>query len=148
MTAQEIREKNIERLINISKDTTVLPPPCCNNNISEIFEKFLSLPNYNRLDQFINAISKQYSIFERKKIRKKIVALVDYFQEVESYLDNVCASFAGIYQSHHFGGRSMNYGDDQEYFEISIKACLTRYPWLDFEWVKNYLDRVCWLCNR
>lgn len=141
MTNIELKEKNIQELLNNANDDTILIPPCCNDDVLNLFSKFFHLWKPANEGNFSDYMNKEYSTLTAKDIIK----LEKYLVDANKYLLNICCVFAGIYQS--YGGVGYCYGEDQKYCDILIRTCLRRYPWLTEKYINENLWQICRLCN-
>lgn len=140
MTWKEAKEKNIQKLLKLAENNTILAPPCCNDVTLDLFNMCFHLWNTNDRD-FSDYASKNYPEIKSEDIAE----LENYLSDAHKYLIDICCTFAQIYQS--YAGPRYNYGIDQKYCDILIRTCLRRYPWLTEEYINENLWQICRLCN-
>ena len=106
------KERKIQELINLAQNDKPLAPPCCEEDILDLFNSYfhLWLPQCSNSDTFVDDIIKKYP----SHCKTDIVRLKEYLSAANKYLMDICCTFAGIYQK--YGGMSRkDYGTDQKY---------------------------------
>lgn len=138
------KETNIQKLLYIAKYSTPLNPPCCHNNILDLFSRFfhLWLPQSENNDElFLEYMNNNFANITTQDIAE----LREYLLNARHYLIDICCVFAGIYQK--YGGPRKNYGQYQKYCDILISTCLKTYSWLNEDYLYENLWQICRLCN-
>ena len=137
------KEKNIQKLLNLSKDDTRLDPPCCNEYVLDLFSSYFHLwmPQCSNSDSFLKDVINKIP----KLSENEATYLKEYLSEAHQYLLDICCTFVGIVQN--YGGSRKDYGPNQKYCDILIQTCLKKYNWLTEDYLYDNLWQICRLCN-